>query len=366
VRAADRAGNTDATPAVAEFTVDTRSPAVTLTSTPGEFTNDTTPTFNFQVDDDGATAQCRFDQAAFGPCSAPRSHTPASGLPEGSHVFEVRATDRSGNVSSASQFSFTIDTTVPDTTITQSPARLTTNSTPSFSFTSTEANSDFKCALDNFDYQPCTDPYQAATLTEGYHVFRVRAADRAGNTDATPAVAEFTVDTPPTVTITSGPPPTSRNDLPTFEFAIDDETATVKCRFDEGAFGPCSAPRSHTPGAGLAEGSHVFEIRATDRRGNTSDPVIWSFVIDVTIPETRIVSGPPSSSTKRSPSFSFASSEEAVSYECALDKGSFSACGNPYRTRVSKGRHLFQVRAIDPAGNVEQEPAKYRFRVTGR
>ena len=67
----------------------------------------------------------------------------------------VRATDVAGNTdASPATRSFTVgtapppDTTAPDTTITSGPTGTTTDNTPTFAFTATEANSVFECRVD--------------------------------------------------------------------------------------------------------------------------------------------------------------------------------------------------------------------------
>ena len=93
------------------------------------------------------------------------------------------------------------DTTPPDTTITSAPAD--GNSTDaSFSFTSTEPGT-FQCALDGAAWSSCTSPAGYSGLGVGTHTFQVRAIDAAGNVDATPATATWTISAPPP------PPPSS-------------------------------------------------------------------------------------------------------------------------------------------------------------
>jgi hypothetical protein len=86
---------------------------------------------------------------------------------------------------------------------------------------------------------------------------------------------------------------------------------------------------------------------------------------DTTPPETTIVSGPDGQVGKKA-KFKFASDDPAATFECALDRGSFSSCTSPKRVRrLDFGRHKFKVRAIDAAGNIDLSPAKIRFRASG-
>jgi len=82
------------------------------------------------------------------------------------------------------------DTTAPNTTITSHPKKTTTKRRVTFGFASTEAGSTFQCKIDKKPWRSCTSPkrYKVAV---GWHKFKVRAIDRAGNVDATPAKFRF-------------------------------------------------------------------------------------------------------------------------------------------------------------------------------
>jgi large repetitive protein len=54
--------------------------------------------------------------------------------------------------------------------------------------------------------------------------------------------------------------------------------------------------------------------------------------------------------------FEFTSTEPGSRFECTLD-GKVFQCASPLTERVSPGKHTFQVRATDPAGNVYGSPA---------
>ena len=62
-----------------------------------------------------------------------------------------------------------------------------------FTFASAEAGSTFTCKLDKKAYRRCTSPKTYRKLKSGRHVFRVKARDRAGNVDSTPAVKRFRI-----------------------------------------------------------------------------------------------------------------------------------------------------------------------------
>ena len=123
-----------------------------------------------------------------------------NGLANGSHSFQVRATDAAGNTDpTPASYDWTVDTTTPpdttppDTTITAAPPARSGSSSASFSFTSTEAGSSFACRLDGGAFAPCVSPRSYSALGFGDHNFEVRATDAAGNTDPTPASYTWTV-----------------------------------------------------------------------------------------------------------------------------------------------------------------------------
>lgn len=93
-----------------------------------------------------------------------------------------------------------LDRTPPETTITGGPSGTTTSSSATFTFTSSESGS-FECRLDGAGFSVCSSPKTYTALSEANHVFEVRAKDRAGNIDPTPARRDWTVDLAPRITL---------------------------------------------------------------------------------------------------------------------------------------------------------------------
>ena len=206
VRAIDANSNSDQTPATRSFTVDTTAPKTTIDSGPTGTTPDTTPTYTFHSDESGSTFQCRIDNAPFGACSGPGSHTPATPLADGPHTFSVRAIDPALNVEDSPETqpfavdsSLPPDTTAPELKITKQPkGKIKTKKKAAkvkVSFSS-EPDATFRCKLDRGEYKPCTSPYRVkakAGAGKGKkHKISVRAADEAGNIGK-PAVIKFKV-----------------------------------------------------------------------------------------------------------------------------------------------------------------------------
>jgi hypothetical protein len=86
----------------------------------------------------------------------------------------------------------TPDTTAPATSLRKAQIKQALRKA-TFRFASGEPGSTFSCKLDNQKFRPCTSPKTYKKLKSGKHVFRVKARDRAGNLDATPAVKRFKI-----------------------------------------------------------------------------------------------------------------------------------------------------------------------------
>jgi CSLREA domain-containing protein len=85
---------------------------------------------------------------------------------------------------------------------------------------------------------------------------------------------------------------------------------------------------------------------------------------DKTPPQTKITKGPKAKTHATTFKFKFSSSEAGSSFECKLDKKPFKRCKAPKKYKKLKpGKHVFKVRAIDKAGNVDPTPAKKKFKV---
>lgn len=83
-------------------------------------------------------------------------------------------------------------------------------------------------------------------------------------------------------------------------------------------------------------------------------------------PRTRVLKHPRRVIAGHVARFSFTSNEAGSSFQCSLDHARFRPCGSPQKYRPSRpGKHLFRVRAIDPAGNVDPTPVRRRFEVIG-
>jgi sugar lactone lactonase YvrE len=344
--------------AVRNFTVDPAAPDTLIDSGPSGLTADSTPTFTFEAPGGGTSFTCALDGGAQTLCVSPFT---TGVLADGPHTFNVRAEgDPVGDTRS-----FTVDTTPPQTSIASGPAEgaATNNTQPTFIFASSEDPATFSCTLDGAPVF-CDAVFEPPTpLIEGPHVLTVAARDAAGNQD-TPLMRHFTVDTtPPETTITAGPSGPTGNATPTFEFTASEPGAFFSCSIDSTTLASCSSP--FTPSPALADGPHVFRVRATDAAGNLEPTVRErAFTVDALVPETSITAGPSGLTNDPTPSFEFTSTKHGSSFACSLDGAPPVACQSPLTTdTLAEGPHTFAVVATDAQGNADPTPASRDFTV---
>ena len=171
-----------------------------------------------------------------------------------------------------------VEATPPNTNIASGPPAFTKNDTPTFAFSSTEANASFQCRIGSSAWAACTSPRKMAALSNGYYNFYVRAIDKANNVDATPASRGFTVDTvAPKTRVTMGPSGKTTDRTPTIKFRSSDAGSKFKCKLDHSKFTTCDSPKTYKK---LHRGKHTFSVQATDRAGNAdSSPARRTFKI---------------------------------------------------------------------------------------
>jgi DNA-directed RNA polymerase specialized sigma24 family protein len=352
VRAVDAAGNTDPTPAMREWDVDVKAPATKLTESPDEFSNGG-DRFEFSSSETHSSFECKLDDGAYAACSSPRAYPR---LDDGAHRFRVRAIDRAGNSDpSPASLKWTVDTNPPETAIENGPRHVSHKGSATFSVSS-EAGATFECRLDDHGWGECG---QVSGLSDGKHVLRARARDRAGNVDPTPASWSWRIDLPPETSITDAPSGPTSSTSATFRFSSTDTAATFQCKLDDRSWSSCASGKTYT---GLPQGSHTFRVRAKDSAGtNDPSPAERTWKVDTVAPATTITSV---SVSGKSAAFSFSSSEAGSTFECRLDGGAWQSCSSPRSYGGLKhGNHSFRVRAIDAAGNRDAAPALRSFSI---
>jgi hypothetical protein len=304
VRAVNSAG-TDPTPASYTWTVDLTPPQATILNKPPDPSPGKSVSFTYESNElgpvSGSPFECRLTpiEASFASCAA--TGKTYLNLGDGDYTFEVRATDRAGNLGVPATYGWTVeagapDTTPPQTTIEAKPPNPSASPTASFTYSSDEPESTFECMLDGSGFVPCPNAGVAYTdLGNGTHTFQVRAVDASHNIDPSPAGYSFDV-------VLSGQTPSP--------------TPTPSPM-------PSPAPS----------------------------------------PETTISAKPGAKTHDRTPTFRFRSSQPGASFECKLDGKPFKPCRSPLTTKtLSYGRHTLLVRAV-VGGEADPSPAKFAFKV---
>ena len=341
---------------------DGEPPDTVIDARPGEFSSSGQATFRFSSNDPAATFTCQVDREQMVPCQAPYVRT----LPDGPHSFAVRAIDRAGNGDdSPAEALWSIDTVPPDTSLSDFPPSADNSVMVEFAFESGEDNVEFDCSLDNAGYVPCISGGAVGPVGDGAHSFAVRARDRAGNIDPSPAIYAWTVNTAtPDTKILSAPPDASANATASFTFLSEDAGggARFECAIDGAAFAACTSPRSY---AGLSEGDHTFQVRVIDRVGNRDPtPADRTWTVDLTAPSTTIVAAPSGTLSMASASFMFDANEKGVTFACRLDNAAFAPCTSPASySALAQGAHTFVVVATDAAGHADPSPATQTWTV---
>ena len=91
--------------------------------------------------------------------------------------------------------------------------------------------------------------------------------------------------------------------------------------------------------------------------------IYWS-TLDTDPPETKLTKEAPDRTKRHEVKFKFTSDEPGSTFKCRLDDKRVRPCSSPKKVKsLDEGKHRFEVRAFDAAGNRDPTPAKDRFKV---
>ena len=291
VRAIDRRGNIDLTPEMYDWTIDTSSSELVeidtnIIKTPDNPDDSSEAIFRFVCNKAGCTFECRLDFVEWESCASPHTFT---GLEDGNHIFEVRATDSEGNLDhTPDSFAWTIDTGVSDplepvVVFDHTPREITRMDVAVFEFHCLEGECEFSCRLDFKGWRSCESPKEYYDLEDGNHTFEVREEGRTVEADIPPASYSWTIDTiPPQTTITSCPENPTVETYATFGFVASESGSSFQCRLDSAAWYECESPETIT---GVVIGDHLFEVYAVDPAENPDEsPDSYSWAATDSVP----------------------------------------------------------------------------------
>jgi hypothetical protein len=251
----------------------------------------------------------------------------------------------------------------PTPTLTASPNVSPTNSgTETFTFSSSGATS-YLCSLNNAAFATCTSPKTygstSSPLANGSYTFKVEASDKNGHLSS-PASYSWVVDrtAPPAPSITAKPSNPTSSTSASFSFSDSEAGVSFLCNLDGAAYATCASPVSYS---NLALGSHSFFVEAKDAAGNVSTATSYTWQV---VPPTPTITAKPANPTNvTSASFSFTDTLAGVTYVCALDTATFTACASPqsYPGPLAQGSHTFQVKAV--SGSSQSAAASYTWTI---
>ncbi|UEP38738.1 Ig-like domain-containing protein [Burkholderia ambifaria] len=345
VRQIDVAGNTS-TPTSFSFTLDTSAaaPGIALTSDSGSSATDhitNVGTLNVTGTETGAIVQYSIDNGA-------HWNTSFSAV-EGLNNVQVRQIDVAGNTSSATSFSFTLDTSAaaPSVALTTDSGTSATDhltNVGTLNVTGTEAGATVQYSIDNGAHWNTS-----FSAVAGVNNVQVREIDIAGNTSSATSFS-FTLDTSvaaPGVALTadSGSSATDHiTNVGTLNLSGIETGATVQYSVDNGAHWSTSF--------GALEGVNNVQVRQIDVAGNTSSATSLSFTLDTSAaaPGVALTTDSGTSATDHITNvgtLNLSGIETGATVQYSVDNGahwntSFSAV---------QGVNNVQVREIDIAGN---------------
>ena len=355
VRVTDEAGNVSQTGV--SFTVDTVAPDTSLTAVPDALTSQTSATFEFTASQSGSTFECSVDGGSFADCSTPLDLT---GLGEGAHAFEVRASDPAGNTDQTpATYNWTIDLTAPAAPVITGPSdgSTTSDSTPTITGTA-EAGSTVTVYVDGSPIGTTTTDGSgdwtftpSTSIGDGTYDLTAVAEDAAGNDSAASDSSELTIDsTAPNTSITDPPGTLTTSTSATFEFAADEPADRFECSLNGATFATCPSTMTLTS---LTDGNYTMQVRAVDLSGNTdTTPASHSWTVDTTPPSGNVVQQVGSGGNGVPPTFSISSDDPGATQTCAISGGTPVSCGSPFTpTGLAPGSYSMVVTFTDEAGN---------------
>ena len=349
----------ESSPITYRWLVDTTKPTLSLMEKPQPAIGVTKVRFVFSASDVGGSGikqiHCKLDGGRYEICSNPKMF---NNLSEGDHSLIAKSEDRAGNFSTEVSHSWIVDQTKPTVTITSKPKDPINSRVADFSFEGQDNGSGidrFECRLDGGSFRPCRDSESYTGLADGTHTFSVRARDRVGNTSPS-ATYSWSVDvTGPAIELTQKPDALTKEKTAHFQFggvSGGESVSSYKCQLDGGSETACTSPQDFS---NLSDGSHTFSVTGLDALGNSSDAIVYTWVVDSINPTLNVTEKPGSLTGSDQARFVFNAQDGGSGVkeiQCKLDSGSYQVCTSPHNlSGLSDSSHTFMAYALDKAGN---------------
>jgi hypothetical protein len=253
---------------------DVDPPETTITAAPASLSSSSDADFSFTADEAGSTFECSLDSGAFAACSSPAAY---SGLADGAHTFDVRATDASGNTDATpDSHSWTIDATAPNVSLSDPGALL--RGTVALDASADDGTGSGLASLmiqrspaGGGAWTAIAANWNTTGVADGGYRLRALATDNAGNS-ATSPIRDVTVDnTAPSVASSTPPDGAVVPSAGTLTIVADENVSGIANAKLDGvnAPAPVIAGPSVTYTAVFDDTPHTFSGELTDLAGNT-------------------------------------------------------------------------------------------------
>jgi hypothetical protein len=374
-------GNTSASSATLNITIDTQAPVVPTITTAQNPTADNTPTVTGTAEAK-STVTIIIDGAPVGTATANASgnysFTTPTPLADGTHAFTATATDAVGNTSTTSAtLNIVIDTQAPAAPTITTEKTPTSDNTPTVTGTA-EANSTVMIYVGgnaagtvkadaNGNYTYTFNP----AMADGSYVITATATDAAGNTSAHSPALNITIDaaapeTPAAPQLIGGNNGIINDATPSIKGDAE-ANSTVTVYVDGKPVGTTKGDANghytYTFDPALTDGPHNITVTATDATGNTSgqSPAL-AIVIDTQAPAVPTVTTDKSPTSDNTPTVT-GKAEPNSTVTIIVDgkpAGTTTADGNgnynyTFNPALSDGNHNVTTTATDAAGNTSQQ-----------
>jgi photosystem II stability/assembly factor-like uncharacterized protein len=276
---------------------------------------------------------------------------------QGTSVYECRSTDNAGNVEAAKTFTVRIDAGAPTTVASGVPAGWS-NVPVTVTLTATDALSGVAASAYRLLGAASWTSYGApfTVSAQGTSVYEYRSTDNAGNVEATKTFTVRIDGTAPATTASGVPAGWSNVPVTVTLSAVDpgpdaSGVATTEYRL----LGAAAWTSYAAPFTAGAEGTSVYEYRATDNAGNVEATQTFTVRIDVGAPTT-VASGVPAGWSSVPVTVTLAATDAlsgvaATEYRL-LGAASWTSYAAPV-TVSAEGTSVYEYRSTDNAGNVE-------------
>ena len=371
----DAAGNwqSQATPTTAAWVVDTQAPTATLAGLPASPT--TAKGAVITVAGPGVNLyQYRLDNGTFGVATDVATPITLANLADGSHTLAVKGRDLAGNwQATPTTAAWIVDTTAPVAVLSGAPGGSTNATTATITVSGTGVSA-YRNKLDNGGYgteTPVATRISLSGLADGSHTVTVIGRDAAGNWQATPTTATWTVDTTAPSPVLTGAPTGVVNAAAATITVGGPDVSHYFCKLDSTSWSAKTPVATPIALVNLGNGSHTLSVTGCDAAGNCQSqaaPVTATWTVDTQAPA---MPGIPAGSnpvrhTSTRPTLVWTAVADASDYLLEVaDNAGFNLprvqrvvasqtnsklAGNEALTKP--GMWFWRVRARDAAGNV--------------